>query len=105
MERAGKLHDSFAAYLGDVELLGDHLVRARHAYEEAMGRLTGGRESLIGQVEELRDMGAKAGKPMRRIAATEQREDDPDVEETGPGLEEAVAPPETDMPDGNTPGA
>lgn len=104
-ERAGKLHDSFAAYLGDVELLGDHLVRARHAYEEALGRLTGGRDSLIGQVEELRDMGAKAGKPMRRIAAgeqrgAEQREDEGDVEETGPGLEEAAAPPET-----NTPGA
>jgi DNA recombination protein RmuC len=104
-ERAGKLHDSFAAYLGDVEMLGDHLVRARHAYEEAMGRLTGGRESLIGQVEELRDMGAKAGKPMRRIAATEQREGEPDVEETGPGMEEAAVMPDANTPDGNTPGA
>jgi len=104
-ERAGKLHDSFAAYLGDVEVLGDHLVRARHAYEEAMGRLTGGRESLIGQVEELRDMGAKAGKPMRRIAAAEQRDGDGDVEETGPGMEEAAVMPDADTPDGNAPGA
>ena len=89
-ERAGKLYDSFAAYLGDVELLGDHLVRARHAYEESLARLASGRDSLIGQVEELKDMGAKASKPLRRISAAERRfEDSEETEETGPGMEEA----------------
>ncbi len=86
-ERAGKLYDSFASYLGDMELLGDHLVRARHAYEESLARLASGRDSLIGQVEELKDMGAKASKPLRRISAAERRFED-DTEETGPGMEE-----------------
>ncbi len=72
-ERAGKLYDGFAAYLGDMELLGDHLVRARHSYEEALARLAGGRDNLIGQVEELREMGAKATKDMPRISAAERR--------------------------------
>ena len=88
-ERAGKLYDSFASYLGDVEMLGDHLVRARHAYEESLARLASGRDSLIGQVEELKDMGAKATKPLRRISAAERRFEDTDEEETGPGMEEA----------------
>ncbi len=86
-ERAGRLYDTFASYLGDVELLGDHLVRARHAYEEALARLASGRDSLIGQVEELKDMGAKASKPLRRISAAERRFED--TEETGPGMEDA----------------
>jgi DNA recombination protein RmuC len=72
-DRAGKLYDSFAAYLGDMEVLGDHLVRARHAYEEALGKLSSGRDNLIGQVEELKEMGAKATKPLPRISAGERK--------------------------------
>ncbi len=106
-ERAGKLYDSFAAYLGDMELLGDHLVRARHTYEEALARLASGRDGIISQVEELKDMGAKASKPLRRISAAEGRFEDGGEaggEETGPGMEE-MPPAEPAPPGGNTPGA
>ena len=106
-ERAGKLYDSFAAYLGDMELLGDHLVRARHTYEEALARLASGRDGIISQVEELKDMGAKASKPLRRISAAERRFEDAGEaggEETGPGMEE-MPPAEPAPPGENTPGA
>ena len=86
-ERAGKLYDGFALYLGDMELLGDHLVRARHAYEEALARLSSGRDNLIGQVEELKEMGARGTKPLPKISAGERRFE-PSSTETGPGLEE-----------------
>ena len=92
-ERAGKLYDSFAAYLGDMELLGDHLVRARHAYEEALARLSSGRGNLIGQAEELKEMGAKTTKPLPRISAGERRFEASPSAETGPGLEEPQAQP------------
>ncbi len=72
-ERAGKLYDSFAAYLGDMEVLGDHLVRARQAYEDALARLASGRDNLIDQVEELKALGAKATKPLRSISPAERR--------------------------------
>jgi DNA recombination protein RmuC len=104
--RAGKLYDSFAAYLGDMELLGDHLVRARHTYEEALSRLASGRDGIISQVEELKDMGAKASKPLRRISAAERRFEDAGGaggEETGPGMEEMTPPPDPVTPGENTP--
>jgi len=107
-ERAGKLYDSFAAYLGDMELLGDHLVRARHTYEEALARLASGRDGIISQVEELKDMGAKASKPLRRISAAEGRFEDgveAGGEETGPGMEEMTPSPDAAKPDESTPGA
>ena len=87
-ERAGKLYDSFAAYLGDMELLGDHLVRARHAYEEALARLSSGRDNLIGQVEELKELGAKSKKKLPKISAAEREFEVSFSAETGPGLEE-----------------
>ena len=86
-ERAGKLYDSFAGYLGDMELLGDHLVRARHSYEEALARLAGGRDNLMGQVEELKEMGAKSTRDMPQISLAERRFEAAG-RETGPGLEE-----------------
>jgi DNA recombination protein RmuC len=107
-ERAGKLYDSFAAYLGDMELLGDHLVRARHTYEEALARLASGRDGIISQVEELKDMGAKASKPLRRISAAEGRFEDGGEaggEETGPGMEEMTPSLDAAKPDESTPGA
>jgi DNA recombination protein RmuC len=103
-DRAGKLYDSFAAYLGDMELLGDHLVRARHTYEEALSRLASGRDGIISQVEELKDMGAKASKPLRRISAAERRFED-SVDETGPGMEEMTPPADAATPGESTPGA
>ena len=94
-EQAGKLYDGFVGYLGDMELLGDHLVRARHAYEEALSKLASGRDNLIGQVEALKEMGARSTKPLPRISAGERRFEASSANETGPGLEEPqVQPPE-----------
>ena len=65
-------------------------MRARHAYEEALARLSSGRDNLIGQVEELREMGARGTKPLPKISAGERRFE-PSSTETGPGLEEVQA--------------
>jgi DNA recombination protein RmuC len=92
-EQAGKLYDGFVGYLGDMELLGDHLVRARHAYEEALSKLASGRDNLIGQVEALKEMGAKSTKPLPRISAGERRFEASSANETGPGLEEPQVQP------------
>jgi DNA recombination protein RmuC len=74
--RAGKLYDTFAGYLGDMELLGDYLLRARHAYEEALNKLSSGRDNLMNQVEQLKEMGAKT-KTILPVLSGQQAADEP----------------------------
>jgi len=61
-KQGGKLYDKFEGFLKDLEKVGDSLDKARYSYDEAHKKLTSGRGNLLGQVEKLKTMGAKATK-------------------------------------------
>ncbi len=61
-QRAGKLYDKFVGFLGDMNIIGDRLRQADVAYNGALKKLSEGRGNLVGQVEQLKGMGAKTNK-------------------------------------------
>jgi len=61
-KQGGKLYDKFEGFLKDLEKIGDNLDKARASYTEAHKKLASGRGNLLGQVEKLKTMGAKATK-------------------------------------------
>ena len=79
--RGGELYDKVALFLESFEKVGERLVAARGAYDEAEKRLKSGRGNLVRQTEMLRDLGAN---PSKRIAETWR----------APAEEDAPAPPQ-----------
>ena len=63
-ERAGKLYDKFVGFVEDIEEARKRLDAARDALASAGSKLATGRGNLVGQVEKLRELGAKAGKQL-----------------------------------------
>ena len=63
-DRAGKLYDKFAGFVADIEDARNKLEAARRALGDASGKLSDGRGNLLGQVEKLRELGAKASKAL-----------------------------------------
>ncbi|UJQ93147.1 DNA recombination protein RmuC [Mariluticola halotolerans] len=62
--RAGTLYDKVAGFLTNMDKLGLNLGRAQQSFEDARNQLSGGRGSVVRQVEMLRELGAKTGKPL-----------------------------------------
>ncbi len=60
--KAGQLYDKFVGFVTDLQKVGDSLDKSQKAYGEAMGKLTTGNGNLVGKVENLRKLGAKATK-------------------------------------------
>lgn len=60
--QGGKLYDKFEGFLKDLERIGISLDKAQESYHEAHKKLSSGRGNLLGQVEKLKEMGAKATK-------------------------------------------
>lgn len=65
-KQGGKLYDKFEGFLKDLEKIGENLNRAQASYTEAHKKLVSGRGNLLGQVEKLKTMGAKATKQLNR---------------------------------------
>jgi DNA recombination protein RmuC len=63
-DRAGRLYDKFAGFVDDLQEVQDKFDAARRALSSASGKLSGGRGNLLGQVEKLRELGAKASKAL-----------------------------------------
>lgn len=61
-KRGGLLYDKFVGLYTDLENIGKHLERTRTSYDAALGKLRDGRGNLIGQVDELRELGVKTQK-------------------------------------------
>jgi DNA recombination protein RmuC len=64
--QGGKLYDKFEGFLKDLEKIGENLNRAQASYTEAHKKLVSGRGNLLGQVEKLKTMGAKAAKQLNK---------------------------------------
>ena len=63
-DRAGKLYDKFVGFVEDIQDAGGRIEAARAALASASGKLSSGRGNLLGQVEKLRELGAKASKAL-----------------------------------------
>ena len=62
--RGGLLYDKFAGLFADLEDIGKHLARLRESYDGALGKLKTGPGNLLAQVEDLKNLGAKAKKSL-----------------------------------------
>jgi len=60
--KAGDLYDKFTGFIDDMIDLGKKMDNSKNSYVEAMKKLAEGRGNLVGKVEELKKMGAKASK-------------------------------------------
>ena len=78
--RAGKLYDKVEGFVGDLRKIGEQLGRAQSSYDAALGKLSTGRGNVLGQIEKLKQLGAKASKSL----PMELLDDDPD--ESPPAL-------------------
>lgn len=79
-KEAGLLHDKFAVLLDNLKKLGDALDRSQNAYHSTVNGLTG-RGGLVGKVEALKALGAKAKKAMPTDRFdTGADEEEPDAE-------------------------
>jgi DNA recombination protein RmuC len=63
-KQGGALYDKFFGLVTDMEKLGNQLNTVRKTFDDAHGKLTGGRGNLIKQVEKLKELGAKAAKSL-----------------------------------------
>ena len=63
-KRGGLLYDKFVGLYSDLETIGKHLDRTKSSYDSALGKLRDGRGNLIGQVDELRELGVKTQKSL-----------------------------------------
>lgn len=60
--KAGNLYDKFVLFTDDLVSLGRYLNNTKKSYEDAMNKLTHGSGNLVRRTEELKKLGAKAGK-------------------------------------------
>ena len=63
-ERAGQLYDKFVAFIGDLDEVGSRLQQLDKAYAAARNKLVEGRGNLVGRVENLKLLGARASKAL-----------------------------------------
>jgi len=63
-DRAGRLYDKFVGFVEDIEEARNRLDAARDALASAGNKLVAGRGNLVGQVEKLRELGARASKQL-----------------------------------------
>jgi DNA recombination protein RmuC len=60
--KAGDLYDKFVGFSEDLIMLGSHIDKSKHFYEESMKKLSVGNGNLVRRVEDLKKLGAKASK-------------------------------------------
>jgi len=60
--KAGALYDKFVGFITDLKRIGDNIEKSKEAYNDAFNKLTSGSGNLVGRVEVLRKLGAKATK-------------------------------------------
>jgi DNA recombination protein RmuC len=75
-KKAGDLYDKFSAFTDDLLKVGKQMDAAKETYSEAMKKLTDGRGNIVRRVEELRGMGAKAGKEINAALLSRSMEDE-----------------------------
>jgi len=60
--QSGLLYDKFVGFLTDLEKIGTNIERSEKSYQEAVKKLSTGRDNLVRKVEKLKELGAKTSK-------------------------------------------
>ena len=76
-DKAGSLYDKFVGFMENLDQVGKKLQDAGQCYDSAVKQLSCGRGNIISKVEELKKMGANAGKqlPAKMIADAKMEEE------------------------------
>ena len=90
-EEAGKLHDKFVGFVGDLKGVESSFDKSRSLLADALSKLASGKGNLVRKTDELRRLGAKAAKAIDPELLAQSREDDE-------GAEPAAAPPAPTLP-------
>ena len=96
VDRAGRLHDKFVSVVESVQKIGEHLKKASDCQDEAIKRMSDGPGNVIRQVDQLRQLGARARKalPADLLAASDDGEapDEAEPDETADTPEPRTVP-------------
>src|SRR6056297_55595 len=74
--QAGALYDKFVGFMQDLTQVGKKMDDAKGEYKNAMNKLFDGKGNIIGRIEKLRTMGAKAKKSLPEPILKRANEDD-----------------------------
>ena len=75
--RAGALYDKFVGFAEDLERVGRQLDTVQKTYASTWNKLREGRGNIVRQIEDLRELGARASKQMPKKLADEAGPDQP----------------------------
>jgi DNA recombination protein RmuC len=75
-EKAGALYDKFVNFVADLEDIGSRIESTKKSYDNAHKKLRSGTGNLIRRVEDLKTLGAKTSKKLKRDALDENLEDE-----------------------------
>ena len=78
-DQAGKLYDEFVNFATDLGEVGKHLNKALDAQSSAVKRLSVGRSNLVGQVEKMKLLGARAKKQLPTDLLDDDSDDTPEL--------------------------
>lgn len=78
-DQAGKLYDEFVSFATDLGEVGKHLNKALDAQSSAVKRLSVGRSNLVGQVEKMKLLGARAKKQLPADLLDDGSDDTPEL--------------------------
>ncbi|MDP1829789.1 MAG: DNA recombination protein RmuC [Archangium sp.] len=79
-EEAGKMIDKLSAALESFNEVGERLNQAQNAFEGARGRLSNGKGNVLAIANKVVQLGARANKPERLLAAEKAMDAEPDPE-------------------------
>jgi DNA recombination protein RmuC len=63
-KQSGALYDKFVGFVEDLKSVGDRMEQAKTSYSNAMNKLVDGSGNLVGRVEKIKRLGAKASKSL-----------------------------------------
>ena len=88
VDRAGRLHDKFVSVVEAVQKIGEHLKKASDCQGEAIKRMCDGPGNVIRQVEQLRQLGARARKalPADLLATSDETDAPEEVDDRSAGV-------------------
>ncbi len=67
-EESGKLYDKFCGLIEDLINVGKKMEAARDSYQEAMKKVSSGPGNIVKRIENIKKLGAKAGKSLSTIS-------------------------------------
>jgi DNA recombination protein RmuC len=77
--QSGDLYDKFAAFVEDLQDVGNKIDSTRKSWDASMNKLATGKGNLIRRIENIKSLGAKAGKDIPRSVLNMAEENDDQI--------------------------